>query len=153
MWNYAPLASGLRRASLHLSLLEKLHRVCVNKADCPHVFPYRCSLQASISHVYPEAAKSWGFFYFCSLAPGQHSELTVKEQLPVFSPPSSLSFCAPLHLQFPSHSHQLIHRLSTARPWSQLLNLWVERHFGDRASTDFRFKPRIKTKSILIPYM
>lgn len=116
-------------------------------------FLYWCSLQASISHVYPEAVKTWGFFCFCSLAPGQHSELTVKEQLPVFSPPSSFSFCAPLHLQFPSHSHQLIHRLSTARPWSQLLNLWIKRHFGGRASTGFKLKPRIKMKSILISYM
>lgn len=83
MWNYAPLASGLHRlpskfslaASLHLSSLEKSHEVSVSKADCPHVFLYQYSLQASISHAHPEAVRSWRFFRFRSLASGQHRPL------------------------------------------------------------------------------
>ena len=83
MWNYAPLASGLHRlpsefslaASLHLSSLEKSHEVSISKADCPHVFLYRYSLQASISHAHPKAVGTWRFFLFGSLAPGQYPPL------------------------------------------------------------------------------
>lgn len=69
MWNYAPLASGLHRlpglfSGKPPSVLtgKKWHEGSVSKADCSHVFSYRCSVQPLMSYAHPEAFRSWQSF-------------------------------------------------------------------------------------------
>lgn len=139
MWNYAPLASGLHRlpskfslaASLHLSSLEKSHEGSVSKADSSHVFLYQYSLQASISHTHPEAARSWRFFHFCLLAPAQCPPLLLLTwrfycERADFSPSPLFLSLFVLHSTFSFHHSTIIthtHTLSTACLFMQSLKL------------------------------
>lgn len=103
-----PSCVSTAQASLHLSSLEKSHG-SISRADCPHVFPYRYSLQTSLSHVHPWGRQELAFLPFLLTGTrSTHWDYCERVALCLY-PPSSFSACPPLHLQFPPHSHHHTH--------------------------------------------